>query len=180
MGLAERFERAVNRNILWRFFLNAETTISVGCAIVGVLGVCYNVITRYIFHKNFFGMDDLLAIVMIYMYFLGCAFASYDRQQIKADILSSFVKNPFKSRVLRAFQEVFSAAVCGLYTVWLAEYVYFNFEAGSVTSVLKCPQWVPQASLLIGFFFMTVYHSYNGIFDTLSAIDISRERKGAS
>ena len=121
MGLADRFETKVNKNPVWKFFLKAETSISTVCAFIGVLGVCYNVVGRYIFHKNFFGMDDLLMIVMIFMYFLGSAFASYDEQQISADILTSFMKNPLKIKSLRAFQEGASALVCGVYTVWRCE-----------------------------------------------------------
>ena len=180
MGLAYRFETKVNKNPVWKFFLKAETSISTVCAFIGVLGVCYNVVGRYIFHKNFFGMDDLLMIVMIFMYFLGSAFASYDEQQISADILTSFMKNPLKIKSLRAFQEGASALVCGVYTVWLFEYVSYNFAGNSRTPVLKVPYWIPQSALLIGFFFMTVYHIYNMILYVLRTIDLKNAEKEAA
>ena len=172
MGLAERFEARVNRNPIWRFFLKVETSVSTVCAFIGIFGICYNVVGRYIFHRNFFGMDDLLMIVMMFMYYLGSAFASFDEQQIKADILTSFIKNPFKNQCLRAFQEGASSLICGIYTVWLYEYVSYNFGNMSKTPVLKVPYFIPQSALFIGFLFMTVYHGYNMILYILRAIDI--------
>ena len=180
MGLAERFEERVNKNLIWRFFLKAETSISTACAIIGVLGVCYNVVGRYLFHRNFFGMDDLLMIVMIFMYFLGGAFASYGEAQISADILTSFISSDRKKHMLRVFQEGMSALICAVYTVWLFEYVAYNFAAGSRTPVLKRPYFIPQSSLLIGFFFMSLYHAYNTILYILRTIDDGRARKEAA
>jgi TRAP-type C4-dicarboxylate transport system permease small subunit len=179
MGLAERFTARVSKNPIWRFLLGAEKIIMIVCSIIPVLGVCYNVITRYILHKNFFGMDDILMILMITMYFWGAGYASYDEEQISADIVTSLMKSEKKIMVMRVIQNVVSTFVCLIYAKWFWDYIAYNFVAGSRTSVLKVPYWIPQSAIFAAFALMFLYHLYHSVEKILRVVDMNREGREA-
>ncbi|MCI8513828.1 MAG: TRAP transporter small permease [Lachnospiraceae bacterium] len=179
MGLAERFTARINKNPIWRVLLGAEKIVMVVCSILPVFGVCYNVITRYILHKNFFGMDDVLMVLMITMYFWGAGYASFAEEQISADIVTSLMKSERKITIMRVIQNILSTVVCLIYAKWFWDYVAFNFTAGSRTPVMKMPYWIPQSAIFVAFALMFLYHLYHSVEKILQVMDKKREGKEA-
>ena len=105
---------------VWDFLLMIEKTIMIIASIGVVLLIFISVIARYIFEKNFAGMEELVVLVAFWIYFIGGTYGSYEGSHITADILSVFVKGEKASTVIALIRDfittiiLFAASYCAV------------------------------------------------------------------
>ena len=77
---------------VWRAFLQVIKTGIFVCAAVDIVVMFVAVVMRYIFHEDFFGYEEILMNVILWMYYLGAAYATYNETHIKGDVMSFVFK----------------------------------------------------------------------------------------
>lgn len=154
MNLIDR----LNQNRLFKWFLKLQDIILVVCNLGSACVVVYTVILRYFLKKDFIGADEILVILMIWMYCVGGAYGSYEGTHITADILSSYMKDEKKQRILAIFQQVVSIFVVAFMTYFIWKYLGWSFSKKGLSTTLKYPLIIPQSALGVGFTLMLIFH----------------------
>ncbi len=148
----------LNQNRFFRWFLKIQDIILVVCNLGSACVVVYTVILRYFLKKDFIGADEILVILMIWMYCVGGAYGSYEGSHITADILSSYMKDEKKQKILVIFQQLVSIFVVAVMTFFIWKYLGWSFAKKGLSTTLKYPLVIPQSALGVGFTLMLIFH----------------------
>lgn len=151
----------IQNNIIFRALLKVENAVMVITTILAAGIVFAGVIMRYIFKMNFFGQEEILCVVAMWLYWVGGIYGSYENSHIKGDMLSSFFKTAKSKKIIELIIQAINAVVIAVFCVWGVEYMSFNLKFGAVSTGLKIPMSFSQMPLLVGFIMMEVYTVFN-------------------
>ena len=127
--------------------------------------MCVQVVMRYVFAKPLLGYEELARYSMIWLAFIGAAYATRKRSHIKVDILPLIIKDERSLKKAGIIQDFLSFGFCTVFLYWL--WVLLQ-AAGYRTPALGIPVWVPQLGIVIGFILMLCYflaHFIKGVRD---------------
>jgi len=127
--------------------------ILIGIALLEVV----QVILRYVLHAPLMGIEELLLFPTVWLYFLGSATASCEHSQLKAPIVSVFVKS---SKTVKIF-EVISSIISFLINCWLIYWAYqhlqYSIQANRLSGILYIPLIYASSAVFIGLLLMGIY-----------------------
>ncbi len=135
----------------------AERTILVVSSTLVFLGICVAVFLRYFLRKDLFGLEEVLMILGFWLYFVGGAYGSYTRTQIKAELLDFIFSSEHVKGVIKSICHLVSVAMAGCLTWWSVEMLRFGLENKAHTPVFNLPMAMAHVPLIVGFFLMMVY-----------------------
>ncbi len=115
------------------------------------------VVARYVFEISISGLDEITGHTAVWMYLMGAAYGSFERTQIKAEMIHLVIKNPRALSVIRSLATAIGAVVAGYMVAWSYGYVKWSITKGEVTPTLQIPAVIFQISILIGAFLMVYY-----------------------
>lgn len=137
-----------------RIILMATSLLCVGIVAIGVF-------TRYIFHVDFYGQEELITLFATWLYWIGGAYASYDNSHIQADILNTMVKRPKVLFILNIINLAVTIVVLVIFSKWSFDYTIQCIAINSVTTGLKIPMVTSQCALFVGFLLMFIHTIIN-------------------
>ncbi|WP_317854550.1 TRAP transporter small permease [Chakrabartyella piscis] len=80
----------------WKLLLMGERSILVITSGLATFLVAVGVFMRYVLTKDFFGQEEVVTVVAMWLYWIGGVYGSYEDSHIKADICTDLIKNPKK------------------------------------------------------------------------------------
>lgn len=131
------------------------------CGAVTLIVMVASVFMRYIMHMDFFGYEDIVLIFVLWLYYLGGIYATYEETHIRGDMMSHLFKTPKAKKYYNISLNVFAVVCMSFWIKWGFSYVKWNFLAGGRTSALKIPLIISQAAIytgICGLFFYSVFH----------------------
>jgi TRAP-type C4-dicarboxylate transport system permease small subunit len=134
-----------------------ERTILVVSSTLTFMGICIAVSLRYFFRQDLFGLEEILMILGFWLYFVGGAYGSYTRTQIKAELLDFIFSSARIKGVIKSVCHLVSVAMAGCLCWWSVEMLIFGLEKGAHTPVFNLPMATAHIPLIVGFFLMMVY-----------------------
>ncbi len=146
---------------LWKGLIWVERTFLWVISILIVLVITATVIMRYILKTDLYGMEELLILLAMWLYFVGGSYGSYENSHITADILSAFVKNEKIIKAVKLFIAIVSFVVALFFTRWAFTYWKLVMRLGGRTSGLHYPLWMPRLALIVGFVLIDIFSLYN-------------------
>lgn len=117
-------------------------------------------VARYVIGRGFFAIEDFVGYTAVWLYFVGAAVATHERTQVKAEIVSMFLKNPRTLSIVRAVVAAISVVVAAIMTQWTYDFVVWSVRMNERTPVHQVPFVYFEASLLVGAFLMAVYFTF--------------------
>ena len=157
----QRTTLAIEKTFLWNAVLKALRALIFICAVVALVVMVASVIMRYFLHMDFFGYEDIELLFILWMYYLGGAYATYEETHIKGDVLSFLFKSAKAKKFYTVSIHVFSVACMAFWMKWGFEYVMWNFNAGGKTSALKIPLIASQAAIYVGICGLFLYSLFH-------------------
>ena len=151
----------VQNNIVFRALLNVQSMIMVITSILAAGFVFAGVFLRYVLKGNFFGQEEILCVVAMWLYWVGGIYGTYEGSHIKGDMLSSAFKSPKIKKIIELVNLGISFVVILVFCKWGFEYMAFNLKFKAVTTGLKIPMYYSQFPLLFGFIMMELYTVFN-------------------
>ena len=145
----------------WKFIVAIEEYILVITSFVAACIVAIGVFTRYVLGIDFFGQEEIITLIAMWLYWIGGVYGSYEGSHIKGDILNTYVKNEKVLKGLNAFVYIVSIVISAVFTVWSYGYLMRNIAQWPVSTGLKIPLVICQVPLLIGLGMMTLYELYH-------------------
>lgn len=126
------------------------------CALtVGLVGA--SVAMRYVLRIDLFGVEELITVVTMWLYFLGSIYGSYEESHIKGDLLEMFFKTGFQKKLHRIYVYGYSTLILAVWSVWGYAYMLRCLKSSQVTPGWHIPLWVSQLAIPIGIFGMLIY-----------------------
>lgn len=151
----------IENNIVFRTLLNAETVVMIITSILAAGFVFAGVVLRYVLKSNFFGQEEILCVVAMWLYWVGGIYATYENSHIKGDLLGSAFKTARARKIIELVIQVVSFVVILVFCYWGFQYMAFNLQFMAVSTGLKIPLCLSQFPLLIGFILMEIYTVFN-------------------
>lgn len=145
----------------WKVLISIEEYILVITSFVAACIVAIGVFTRYVLGIDFFGQEEIITLIAMWLYWIGGVYGSYEGSHIKGDILNTYIKNEKILKGINAFVYIVSIAISAVFTVWSYGYLMRNIAQWPVSTGLKIPLVICQVPLLIGFAMMTLYELYH-------------------
>lgn len=133
------------------------SSIIIFVTIMASCSMLLQVISRYVFDISISGLDELTGHTAVWMYLMGAAYGSFERSQIKAEMIHLVIKNTRVLYGIRAFATALGGIVAGYMVKWSYEYVQWSIKKHEVTPTLQIPTVFFQIAILIGAILMTAY-----------------------
>jgi C4-dicarboxylate transporter DctQ subunit len=112
-----------------------------------------NVFGRYALHLPIVGAEEVMALFMVGIVFLGFPRVMWEGRHIRMDILTNFLP-PVWRRALDGFIALVSIATGGVIIYLAVPVVFHLFGFDERSQAANVPLWIPQAMIPIGFFLM--------------------------
>ena len=140
-----------------RFITVTMKTIIISVTTMCTLIMTLQVIVRYVFQISISGLDELAGHTAVWLYLIGSAYGTFDRSQIKADMLHLLIKNQRILDGMRVITSGISVVVCGYLAVWSFQYAQWSILKHEATPTLQIPTVIFQISFLVGAVLMVIY-----------------------
>lgn len=147
-----------NRNgHFWKGLLKAQKIIMFLTSILVVGLISYGAALRYLFKADFFGLEDIILVVSFWMYFIGGAYASYDKSHISAEVIPTYIKNKRTRSIVVLLASLITTILSWLLTYWGFLLTLWGIEMFAKTPALGIPYVIPQGAIFIGLALMSFY-----------------------
>jgi len=154
-------EELVKKNRVFKYLLSIEKFILVTTSLLAAGIVAVGVFTRYILGIDFFGQEEIITVIAMWLYWIGGIYGSYEDSHIQADLLSSYVKNKKFLKIQRILVLLITIIVLAVFSYWSFDYIKWSIGSNAKSVGLKIPLIISQIPLCVGFTMMlgyTVYH----------------------
>ena len=79
----------IAKNAVFRALLNVQSVVMVITTILAAGIVFVGVFMRYVLKSNFFGQEEILCVIAMWLYWVGGIYGSYEDSHIRGDMLYS-------------------------------------------------------------------------------------------
>jgi len=131
----------------WAYMLKTARFILIfnACVLTGM--VVFAVFCRYILSTSVFGLEEIERVFTLWLYYVGCAYGSYEGSHIKGDLCSGLFRTPKRRRIYHMSTNIITFIAMVIWTVWGWYYVSWNFRMGGKTTIFEIPNIISQSSL---------------------------------
>lgn len=147
-------------------------TIIIVITIMASCTMMLQVVARYVFEVAISGLDEITGHTAVWLYLMGAAYGSFDRSQIKAEMIHLVIKNQRILNAVRAVATLISAVVAGYMATWSYGYIRWSVLKHEVTPTLQTPTVIFQVAIFIGAVLMVYYF-------VREALDLLRQAFGS-
>lgn len=142
---------------LFRIFEKINKTFIIAASVIVFLLTIVTVVLRYILKISIFGLDEIIMLVIFYVYMFGASQGSLEDSQIRADMVSTIFHNRKVIEVCHTFARLVEACVLAVCFLWSVTYIGNDLRIVPTTTILKIPEIFTHITLLIGFLFMLIF-----------------------
>ncbi len=135
--------------------LQAWVMFILAILVVGIM--CLMVFLRYVLRMDLFGMEEIIVMVGIWMYFVGAAFASRSGRQITADVLLESLRREEHKLALRVVTSFITLSICLLVDYWAFNYLVWGITKAPHSAIYSIPLVIPQSAVFAGLSLMSLY-----------------------
>jgi TRAP-type C4-dicarboxylate transport system permease small subunit len=175
-------EDVVERFAPWRWLHTLFKIATIAFLMATVASIFMIVLLRYVFHFNLYGMDEILTIVSMWLYFMGGIYGTYEESHIQGDLLNLAWTKRWQYKAHKIYIYVVCVFLMLLWSYWGVK--YFNNCIGSArrNTATKLPFWINQIPIPIGMWGMLLYSVYHLIRNIINPVSshMTREEKDAA
>lgn len=160
-------------NALMLFFETIMTTANIAICSMLLIGA----FMRYVLHKDFYGMEELVLLVAFWMYFVGSAVATREGSQVSADLISSVLTNKKASAIMAFIRTTITLFLFMVLAKWGWDYLVWSLTMRPTTAVHKLPMAIAHSSLFVSFVLSALYE-FKHVCHTVVVLGEAFGRKG--
>ena len=150
--------------ILWKGLIKIEKIILAAASIAVILCVCGSVFMRYVLKIDLFGIEEIITLLAMWIYWMGGVYGSYEQSHINADITNVFVKTDKGKRIVLIVKGFLTVMISGVFAYWsVADYLLWNLSSNTATIGLHIPYIYSSCVITISFVMMFLYFTYHFI-----------------
>ena len=179
MEKLDAFTRYLGNCGLFHFFDAIQKWVLVFTGIIVFVLTIATVFLRYVLTMNVLGLDEIILLVIFWQYFIGAAQGSREDSQIKADMVSTVVKNKTVVAWCHLLARIIECGVIGVCIKWSIDYILKDMSVMPYTVVLSIPLVLSHAVMLVGFALMLPYHIYWLLTELVNVGTLKKEEQQA-
>ena len=126
-----------------------------GCIIT--LLVFIEVMLRYVFGSPLFGVEELIVLIAMWIYFIGASYGAYERSHIKAELIHTWVKSPKKVALVRSINSGITFILSLIMISWTYPFFIWSITQGGKSQALLLPMYYFQSAIFVGAILMSLY-----------------------
>ncbi len=160
--------KPVENFFLWRLILGLERFILVAVSVLAVACVVGSVVMRYVLQSDLYGVEEIIILLAMWLYFIGGAYGGYEGSHITADVLSGHLKSRKVKKAVNITVGVISVFCSLVLAKWGLDYLSFSLKINAKTISLHLPLFLSQLPIGLCFilsFIYSIYHLVNIILD---------------
>lgn len=166
----------LENSILWKALTQIMSIILIVCGGCLVLLVGVNVFLRYVLKTSYAGIDDVLLLLSIWLYWIGGAYGSYEDSHISGNLTNLIIKNQRTRQYVNIVVRLITTIVSGVFAYWsIFEYALWNIQAGTVTTGIRLPHIVINIALTIGICLMFLYSLYHLLVSIVTSLYVLKD-----
>ncbi|MCV2866725.1 TRAP transporter small permease [Albidovulum sediminicola] len=169
-GLAPLF--VAERGLAWLM----RATMFAAMIALGLL-MAAQVFMRYVISAPFLGIEELAPLLALWVYFLGMAYCSRERDHIEGGMMTLVIQNPPTLLAIRLFGSI-AALGAVLIFLWFAwDFTAFNYGLGRKSTYMRLPKVIWDLSMITGLTLMAFYGALQIVAETRALIALKGPRK---
>lgn len=154
--------KPIEQTRIWKFMEKLMKWLLIICGALLVIVIAIAVFKRYIMKSTLFGSEEILALLAIWLYWIGGAYGSYEDSHISADMTNLLIRNDRVRHVYQGIIRGLTMVITGIFAYWsIFHYGLRNLAAGTRTTGLRIPLITSRIALTLAFclmFFYAIYH----------------------
>ncbi|MBA1335744.1 MAG: hypothetical protein HPY66_1371 [Firmicutes bacterium] len=119
--------------------------------------VVFQVILRYVFKAPLMGIEEMLLFPIIWLYMLGGANASQQRNHIECGVLTVYIKRPRTMMLFKIVKGLISLIVSLWLSYWAYWFFVYSLTRWKLSDLLYIPMFFGESAMFIGLILMLVY-----------------------
>ncbi len=153
--------KPIEETFLWKAFDKLMSAFLVLGSLSMLTLMVSNVIARYIFNSTIFGAEEVLTFLIVWMYWMGGAYGSFEDSHISADMTNLLIKNDAFRHKYQTVVRFVTIIIVGVLWYWsITRYAPKIIAAGSTTPGLHMPYVIGKIVIPISLtimFIMSIY-----------------------
>lgn len=147
------------RNInLWNISLRFEEVCMVICGFFLCISITLMVFFRYILKINSYGLEEIILMFAVWLYFMGGAYGSYENSHVSANIVYFIIKDKKKLKVMAIIKDILTTLLCLTATFLEAQSFLWTLKMNPKSPVHRLPMIIPNFAVLFGLCLMSYYY----------------------
>ncbi|QTX32266.1 TRAP transporter small permease [Aminithiophilus ramosus] len=147
---------AIKGSLFWRVLGLFQKAILILSSLFVALIMCAQVLMRYVFKSDLYGMEEIIVIVAFWLYFMGSSYGVYEKSHVRADIIPQLLSEKPR-RILSLAVQATMTALCLLFSWWGLDFIGYSLQEMPRTLIWAIPLAVGQSSVLAGYLIMSFY-----------------------
>ena len=115
------------------------------------------VVMRQIFGVQFFGQEEIVVALSVWIYFIGAAFGTYDDVHVSGDLIKTLMKTRRSKAIQRIYCFTLNTIIAVGFTYLDLKWLAFQMKLNPLTDALRFPKMWMYAASGVGFVFITIY-----------------------
>lgn len=154
--------KPIEEFLIWKASVHIQRAILAFASMAAVICVCGTTIARYVFHRDLFGIEEVITLLAMWIYWIGAVYGSYEKSHITADMLSVLIKTEKGKYRLDLVVNLLTVAISGIFAYWsVADYLIWNIQSKTATTGLHIPYLASNIAITISFIMMFLYFLYH-------------------
>jgi len=153
--------KSIEKTLFWKSINWVQRTVLGITSICIMMIVVINVFARYVLNIGIFGIEEMIVIIAMWMYWTGGIVATAENAHIKGDMLDMFIKSRKVKKTVTLVAHCLTVAGVGLFAWWGIEWTQWNLQLGQRTPGLRWLMIWSQIPLAISFVMMFLYSVYH-------------------
>lgn len=117
------------------------------------------VFMRYVISSPFLGIEELAPMLALWIYFIGMAYCSRERDHIEGGVMSLVFRDRRSLLVLRLIGSVVCLIALVVFAKYAWDFASFNLNLNRKSSYMQFPKYLWDFSMVFGFALMVFYMS---------------------
>ena len=120
------------------------------------LGMFFEIWLRYLLKLPLMGIEEVAALAAFWLYFIGGAYASYERSHVKAELIHLFLSRRALA-VVQVMTSLLATSLGCLLSIWGFHYVIWAIAKNPASPIFRMPMVYVQSSIFVGFVLISFY-----------------------
>jgi TRAP-type C4-dicarboxylate transport system permease small subunit len=143
--------------IVWKGLLYVQRgfIIIAGCVVAVLIFV--EVMLRYVFGSPLFGVEEMVTLIAMWLYFLGASYGAYERSHIKAELVHLWFNTPRSLAAIKSVASLITVVLSLIMVSWSYPYFVWGLKEGETSQALLLPMVLSQSAVFFGAILMSIY-----------------------
>ena len=168
--------KSIENTFIWKAIIKLNQAILVITSASIVLVIVAGTFVRYVLKSDIFGIEEIMVIIAMWLYWMAGVYASYEQSHLRADIIENLIKSEKTKKIFSVVVQLITIVGITFFTKWALDYAAWNIQLGAKTPGIGLPLIISQIPLTISFIMMlfySVYHLIRTIFPQKTGEEVS-------